>query len=90
MKKLLKQNDSKLENLVKAKKDYINEIEVLKKKLKSNERENDSLNIEVTQLKSSLSEITDKYESLRDVDSPIKEVSQMKKLVKKMMKILKY
>ena len=33
-------------------------------------------------LNNSLLDITSKYESLRDVDSPVKEVSQMKKLVK--------
>ena len=42
-----------------------------------------NLEIENNSLKNSLDEIKDKYESLRDIDSPIKEVSQMKKIIKK-------
>ena len=42
-----------------------------------------ALEIENEHLRSNLKEINDKYESLRDIDSPVKEVSQMKKLVKK-------
>lgn len=41
-----------------------------------------NLEIENNSLKNSLDEIKDKYESLRDIDSPIKEVSQMKKSLK--------
>ena len=40
------------------------------------------MKIENDHLSSLLLEVTNKYESLRDIDSPVKEVSQMKKLVK--------
>lgn len=39
-----------------------------------------SLEIDNDQLTKSLNDVQEKYESLRDTDSPIKEVSQMKKL----------
>ena len=49
--------------------------EQLKVKVIELEQENENV-------KKSLKEVKDKYESLRDIDSTIKEVSQMKKLLK--------
>ena len=78
MKKLLKQNDSNIEVF---KQENMN----LLIKLKSFEEMQvkfDKIEIENSQLKDTLNEINQKYESLRDIDSPIKEVSHMKKLMK--------
>ena len=68
MKKILKDNDK---NVVLLKE----ENNSLQKKLASLEKGN-------AQLIKNLKDINDKYESLRDVDSPIKEVSQIKKVLK--------
>ena len=65
-----------LEDLRKNLSEKSKEIENLKAKIINMDIENDHL-------KNSLGEIIVKYESLRDIDSPIKEVSQMKKLIKK-------
>ncbi len=65
---LLKQENLKL--LIKLK-----SFEELKVAVDRNEIEN-------VQLKNTLKEINQKYESLRDIDSPVKEVSQMKKIIK--------
>ncbi|MCB1713492.1 MAG: hypothetical protein KDH96_13795, partial [Candidatus Riesia sp.] len=57
-------------------KEYKKINDELKEKARNLEHEN-------VRLKSSLEEITEKYEKLRDVDSPVKEVSQMKSIMKK-------
>ena len=66
--KILQQNDEKL-------KFFSEENRNLKSKMRLLEAENNELSL-------SLASIKEKYESLRDIDSPIKEVSQIKKVLK--------
>ena len=94
MKKLLKQNDIAVDKLMKEKEELLTINEILESKLKVQGKFNpiDSedfkgiirvLDIEIDYLKKNLMEITEKYQKLRDADTPVKQVEEMKNIVKK-------
>ena len=74
-KKLLKQTESENQAFKQENREL---------KLKSNKLEEsvNSLSEENQKLCRNLLEITEKYESLRDIDSPVKEISQIRKITK--------
>ena len=92
IKKILKLNDSNLENSKLEMEELHLENQRLLKKLRESEisaisNENDRKIIEelkrrVLDLENQNFEIQEKYESLRDIDSPVNEVSTMKKLIR--------
>ena len=81
MKKLVKKNDENLEILKNENKDLKIKLQEFYRISQQNmEYKSDIslLKIENNSLKKISEDIKDKYESLRDVDSPVKEISQMK------------
>ena len=89
MKKLIKKNDETIKLLKQENSDYQkkskqleNKTQELAKNLEEKNMKIISLEEENERVKSIYEDVKEKYESLRDVDSPVKEVSQMKKVLK--------
>jgi len=95
LKSLLKNNDEKLEVLKSEKQEFLIKVEKLESEsllderiiqLKTIENEKEKiiqeLKAKVIFLDNENQQLKEKYESLRDIDSPVKEVSSLRKLIK--------
>jgi len=82
LKKLLKNNDINTENQKKEIEDFKIKFTEIKNEKEDLERNYLKLQEEQAKETHEFTEIKEKYESLRDIDSPVKEVSQIRKLLK--------
>ena len=74
MKKILKENDKKLENLQKENLELVNKNKPLESKIIEYEHE-------IVQLNDKIKQLSDHYEAIKEIDSPTKDSKRLKQLI---------